>query len=66
MVVVDLKRRELVTVLDFQERLEAWRKTGAANPCPLRRKPLLRILNSFINHEGYYDMNRGEIITGFN
>lgn len=60
MVIVDLRRREMVPVPDFQERLESWRRRGIPNPSPLKRKPLLRDLNAFLNQaDGFvYDRSR--------
>lgn len=64
MVVIDLEKREIVTLPGFQERLEAWRKTGRPNPCPLKRKPILAVLNSLVNHERgcFYAIDRREIV----
>lgn len=65
MVLVDIEKREMVPVPGFQGRLEAWRKTGQENPCRLKRKPTLKILNSFVNHEPntYFDMQKRLIVN---
>lgn len=58
MVTLDLEKKAMVLVPDFSDRVFAWRQAGKENPCPLKKKPSLEVLNAFLNHESGYVYNR--------
>lgn len=58
MVTLDADKGKMVLVSGFSDRIFAWRQAGGENPCPLRKKPSLAVLNAFLSGEPGYVYHR--------